>query len=89
MIDRVIAKTTEDAWNLQDLREDEPHGWIQWKGTDVCMDLHCVCGELSHVDGTFVYHVKCPNCQRVYFCNGHIQLIELEQGPDNCVETAQ
>lgn len=20
--------------------DDRPHGWIQWKGTDVCMDLN-------------------------------------------------
>ena len=36
---------------------DGPHGWIQWKGTDVCIDLHCECGSHGHVDGDFVYYV--------------------------------
>lgn len=66
--------------------------WIQWEGTDVCMDLHCKCGETPHVDADFMYHVKCPSCGTVYFRNGHIEhieLIELEVEPDHCVVTAQ
>lgn len=80
-----IAKTTEEAWDIQDHKDDEPHAWIQWKGTDACMDIHCSCGSLSHVDGYFAYHVKCPSCGKVFFCNGHIELIELEQEPDECL----
>lgn len=80
------AEDKEEAWNIQKGPEPgQPHGWIQWKGTDVCMDLHCECGDLSHVDGSFCYHVKCPNCGAVYFCNGHIELIKLEKEPDSCV----
>ncbi len=79
------AKTKDEAWNIQESYEGKPHGWIQRKGTDVCMDIHCACVELSHVDASFVYHVKCPHCGRVYFCNGHIELIELEQDPVDCV----
>ncbi len=37
----------------------EAGGWIQWKGTDVCIDLHCVCGNNGHVDGDFMYEVQC------------------------------
>lgn len=55
----------------------DPHGWIQWKGTDVCMDIHCSCGCHSHVDKDFTYYVKCPKCGRMYECNGHIELIPL------------
>lgn len=79
------ANTTDDAWKIQDTKKGQPHGWIQWKGTDVCMDIYCVCGYHSHVDAEFVYHVKCPSCNRVYMCNGHIELIELEVEPDNVV----
>lgn len=75
---------TSAAWELQSV-PDGPHGWIQWKGTDVCMDVHCACGEMTHVDGGFAYHVRCCLCGRVYFCNGHIELIELEQTPSECV----
>jgi len=82
------APTSEAAWDIQERRTDQPHGWVQWKGTDVCMDVHCACGGMSHVDADFVYHVKCPYCGRVYFCNGHIEFIELEKEPDACVVTA-
>lgn len=80
------AKDKEEAWNIQRLPDNgQPHGWIQWKGTNVCMDVHCECGELTHVDGDFAYHVKCSNCGAVYFCNGHIELIKLEKQPDSLV----
>lgn len=84
-----IAKNQDSAWEMQETYKDKPHGWIQWKGTDVCMDIHCKCGELSHVDASFTYNVKCPSCGTVYMCNGHIELIELIEEPENCVVTGE
>ncbi len=55
----------------------KPHGWIQWKGTDVCMDLHCVCGAHGHIDGFFFYHYACAKCGRKYAVGAHVPLIEL------------
>lgn len=52
--------------------EDNPTGWpepsafIQWRGTDVCMDFHCGCGAFCHFDGDFAYTVKCPHCETVW-----------------------
>jgi hypothetical protein len=43
-----------------------PHAFIQWKGTDVCMDFHCACGEHCHFDGDFAYAVQCPHCATVW-----------------------
>lgn len=40
--------------------------FIQWKGTDLCMDLNCKCGHLGHVDAYFCYYVKCGNCGTIY-----------------------
>lgn len=54
-----------------------PHGWIQWKGTSVCMDIRCACGELTHIDADFAYLIQCGKCKRVYWPNAHVQLIEL------------
>ena len=79
------AKNSDEANKIQERYIDKPHGWIQWKGTDVCMDIHCKCGYMSHVDDLFAYHVKCPNCGTVYLCNGHIQLIEIEEEPGHCI----
>ncbi len=36
--------------------------FIQWKGTDVCLDFYCPCGAHGHFDGDFAYNVRCPNC---------------------------
>lgn len=79
------AKNLEEAWKIEDKYENQPHCWIQWKGTDVCMDFHCECGEHSHIDADFTYAIKCPSCGASYACNGHIELIKLEQEPDRVV----
>lgn len=44
----------------------EPSAFIQWKGTDVCMDFHCECGAFCHFDGDFAYTVRCPHCKTVW-----------------------
>lgn len=75
------ALNTEEAWNIQERFVDQPSGWIQWKGTNVCMDIYCKCGYHSHIDADFAYHVQCPKCGTIYMCNGHIELIEIEQEP--------
>ena len=38
------------------------HSFIQWKGTDVCLDFHCECGTHAHFDGDFAYVIVCPAC---------------------------
>lgn len=73
------AKTYSDAWDAQETFEGHPHGWIQWKRTEVCIDIHCGCGVQSHYDGDFMYCIQCPHCERKYFTNGHIQLIEIDE----------
>jgi len=60
------------------VKQDGPRGWIQWKGTDVCCDIHCECGELMHVDAEFAYAVRCTNCERVYGMDPNITLVPLD-----------
>jgi hypothetical protein len=57
--------------------KDSPHGWIQWKGINVCIDLHCACGKLLHFDGDFLYTWKCLHCGRCYEMGSHIAMYEL------------
>lgn len=57
----------------------DPSGWIQWKGTNVCIDIYCSCGESSHFDGDFMYYVRCPYCSQVYEVNGYIELIAINK----------
>jgi len=57
--------------------------FIQWKGTDICMDFYCPeCGTHSHVDGFFCFHVKCPYCQSIYTLADEIQLTKADQEPE-------
>jgi hypothetical protein len=49
-----------------------PYAFIQWKGTDVCMDFHCPCGHMGHVDDDFAYYVRCQGCGAVYEMNWYV-----------------
>lgn len=60
---------------------DGPHGWVQWKGTSVCLDLHCKCGESSHFDGGFAYALRCPYCDQVYVMDGHVTAHPVDVSP--------
>ncbi len=53
------------------------HGWIQWKGTNVCIDLCCECGHNGHVDGEFFYFYECSACGRKYAIGQTVKLIPL------------
>jgi hypothetical protein len=59
-------------------RKTDTHGWIQWKGTEVCIDIICrKCNHHTHFDGYSMYYIQCPYCKTVYEANGHIELIEV------------
>ncbi len=59
-------------------RIEGPHGWIQWKGTNVCADIHCACGYHSHIDAEFAYYVRCPNCGQNYAMGTYVMLVPLD-----------
>ena len=54
-----------------------PTGGIQWKGTDVCMDVHCKCGKHTHIDDDFTYYIECGECGAIYQVSQNISLNEL------------
>lgn len=56
-----------------------PYGWIQWKGTNVCMDIHCVCGAHQHFDGDFGYYFKMECCGTIYCVGQNVMLYEVPQ----------
>jgi hypothetical protein len=57
-----------------------PNAFLQWKGTDVCMDVYCLCGEDFHVDAYFAYAVKCPHCGQVHEMSAMIEARPLADG---------
>ena len=78
-----------DAVYSQDNPAVEPYAWIQWKGTDVCMDVHCNCGCDAHVDATFPYYYRCPKCKRLFAVGQNIKLILLSDAQVTRVESEE
>lgn len=67
-------------WNRMEATkppEDVAQAWIQWKGTDVCMDVHCSCGVRGHIDADFAYRYKCLACKKLFDIAGYVRLIEV------------
>lgn len=62
-------------WAIRDLAK--PNAFIQWKGTVVCMDFYCLCGEQFHIDDMFAYAVQCPHCERRYEMSSMIEAREI------------
>ena len=85
----ITMDLTEYYLGVLEMEYKEPRGWIQWKGTSVCMDVHCECGELSHVDGDFCYNVRCAHCGRVYECSGDIKLKLLKEDPEEPIQDTE
>lgn len=40
--------------------------FVQWKGTDACLDLYCACGQNLHFDGYFASELTCGRCMQTY-----------------------
>lgn len=60
--------------------QNAPYAFIQWKGTDVCLDWHCACGEQYHLDASFLYAVQCGACQCVYALEPFVRLVANRDG---------
>ena len=50
--------------------------FVQWKGSDVCLDFSCSCGWRGHVDADFAYAVRCQACERVWLLPDTLTLVE-------------
>ena len=63
------------AWATKEM--PPPTTFIQWKGTDVCMDVYCICGDRFHIDAEFAYAVQCPHCKRRYEMGTRVEMREM------------
>ena len=92
---KIIGKEESKFQILSDIQDEvfkyaDSHTFIQWKGTDVCCDVHCPnCGFHGHVDAEFFYHYKCPSCKKVYIVGNRVILVEVGYEPENCVITGE
>ena len=64
---------------------ESPCGWIQWQGTDACIDFYCTCGAHMHADRDFLFHIKCSACDQVWEVGGHVKLYPLDHEPENTI----
>lgn len=56
--------------------------FVQWKGTDVCLDFHCKCGADGHLDDAFAYYLRCSDCGRTYRMPALFEPVEMPPGED-------
>lgn len=50
----------------------KPQVFIQWKGTNVCLDFTCECGHHGHFDGYFAYVLRCTYCGKTWEMPFHL-----------------
>lgn len=79
------AKLNDANWDIS----KRCRNYIQWKGTDVCMDFHCMCGNSIHLDDYFVYSVKCLTCNKVWKLGTEVRVTELTDTSDYDYNTAK
>lgn len=58
--------TEDERFPFTTPAESDARMFIQWKGTDLCMDFYCPCGGGGHLDAAFAYYVQCPDCLAFY-----------------------
>jgi hypothetical protein len=59
--------------------------FIQWKGTQVCMDFYCQCGAHVHGDGGFAYNVECGACGAFYEMGTQVIAKRVNQPDGACL----
>jgi hypothetical protein len=74
--------SVHDGWSLES--KERPFNFIQWKGTDVCMDFYCVCEKQFHIDDYFAYAVQCPHCEKKYELKSRVEVRDLPEDWNGC-----
>jgi hypothetical protein len=80
------VSSIEYSADLRGDRAPRPKAFIQWKGTDVCLDFHCTCGEQGHIDDDFAYYVQCMACGAVYEMPVTVPMRRLLEGEEPRME---
>jgi len=79
-----MSESDQDLFpSLKASRPPGAYAFIHWNATAVAMHVHCECGQMTHIDVDFCYHLKCVKCGRVYECDPHIRLHKLSFEPRN------
>ena len=67
--------------NIVDARiSEKAETFIQWKGTEVCMDIWCECGAELHIDALSAYAFRCPSCNKTFLLGTRVTVAEAPPG---------
>ena len=77
--DKMIYKTWGEARNNQTKPVETPFGRIYKDLSEVCFDIHCKCGIVSHYDGKYLNVIQCYHCETQYYVGAYIELLEIEE----------
>lgn len=82
-----VEAAHERRWaRREETKPDGPHGRIQWKGTNVCMDVYCECGKHTHVDAEFCYRIRCGECGKLYDVAAYVRLVPIPPEDEQVVD---
>ncbi len=62
-----------------DTQDGVAHIFLQWKGTEACMDIWCECGSGMHLDAGLVYQLKCMDCGALYLLPSSLPLQKITE----------
>lgn len=83
-----MSSVSDDTWATAGFEpKSVPNVFIQWKGTDVCLDFHCECGYNGHYDGGFAYGLRCGRCDKTWKVPHTVGL--LPDGDDGVVQETE
>jgi hypothetical protein len=67
------------TWAGEPFPDTDSEVFIQWKGTEVCIDFRCPCGFLGHFDGGFAYSVECSACGATYDLGTQVRVRRVDE----------
>ncbi len=79
-------KNTSEAIEFlltQRSHREDAHGIVSYGIDDFTMHFKCNCGYQSAMIANFTKYIECEKCNRTYFMNPMIELIELEDKPNS------
>ena len=75
----ILTGTLGENGMKADLYEKFPNSdgrmFLQWKGSEVCIDFQCKCGGHWHFDGWFASPATCPLCYRKYDLGTQVKMV--------------
>lgn len=77
-----MKKIKDHSEAYEHFTDHEKNGFIQWKGTDVCLDFTCECGTNNHYDDYSAYAVQCSGCGSYYALSPKVEMLRVETGED-------